>query len=190
MKFLKFWTSLAAVLLGCLLLLPACSGGKDKKDADKTSAIASTPGIKKRFNQLNGSLKSLEDGLEIQRKQIASAKAELEALRETLGQSKLSEIGADEFATTSVVVAQSGNKIAKRNKEAAQDKEKASDRVFKTLFIVLFLLFASVYLTKLWRDREYAPTTAPEYSAGGSDHYYSREGDTPPTDTASTPPLG
>jgi multidrug resistance efflux pump len=183
-------TRLAAILAGCMLLLTACGDNKDKKDEDKKNAIASTPGIKKRFNQLNGTLKNLEDGLEIQRKQIASAQAELDALRQTLGQQKLSEIGAEEFATTSVVVASSNGKVAKRIKDEDKDKEKATDRVFSTLVIVLFLLFAIVYLAKLWRDREYAPTTSPEYSAGGTDRYYSREDDTPPGDTTATPPLG
>lgn len=188
---------LLAVMAGGLALLSACGGDNEKnaKKEDKQAALSSAPGIKKRFNQLNGTLKNLEDGLEIQRKQIASARAELQALRETLSQQKLEELGAEEFATTSVVVAQA---VAPRTsaKATQAEKEAATDGVFRTLVILLFALFAIVFLAKLWRDRDYAPASTAEYTRADSadaapaqsSYFNAGTPDHGPTDSTSTPP--
>lgn len=200
MKKLQTILTLLAVAVCCAMMLSACGDDeKDKKSKDK-KAISSAPGLKKRFLQLNDTLIQLDRESDIQKQKIASARAELQAIHDMLATEKLEQLGLEELSTTAVAVVPASKREARKASEA--DKENARDGVFGTLTILLFALFAIVYIGKLWKDRDYAPSTVPQYGpsdsmagepASSTVYEYPNPGDNPPppgTDTTATPPLG
>lgn len=186
------------VVAGFIGLLAGCSSDDHAKEIKKEKSKNSTPGLKLRFAQLNATLNQLEQETEIQKKHVASARAELQAIQDLLSKGRLEDIALAEFVTTAVVIAPVSvhdRKLASSDEE----KESATDNVFRTLVIVLFALFAIVYLAKLWRDRDYAPSTPEDYTradaapAGTGGTYYTSPADQASAggqdESTSTPPL-
>jgi hypothetical protein len=177
-----------------MLVLTGCGDDGDRKKKNKDTDRKSAPGLGLRFTQVHAQLDALEREAELQKKHIAAARAELQAIQNVLANTKLDDISAADLLTTGVAGVPAAERPAKV-KQTEDEKDDATNRVFKTLAILLFLLFAVVYIGKLWRDREYAPATPESYTstdaadAGGT--YYktpSPEPGSAPGDA--TPPTG
>ena len=179
---------LGAIVL-CTAILNGCGGDRhDKKDKEKRSALGAEPGLKQRFVQLGSTLDQLERESNIQKQKISSAKNELQAIHDMLAQSKMEELGLAEFATTGVAVVPAYT--PKTVTSDVDHKEAARNSVFGTLTIIFFGLFTIVYLGKLWKDREYAPSTVakPASDPVASSSYYTPASDGGTGESSTRPP--
>jgi hypothetical protein len=199
MKKFRLILSLLAVGICCATLLCACGDDEKEKKAKDKKALNAAPGLKKRFIQLDNTLTQLDRESDIQKQKIASARAELQSIHDMLAQGKLEQLGLEEFSTTAVSVVPVSTRESRKANPA--EKEEAQNKALGVVSVVLFTLFLIVYFGKLWKDRDYAPSHAPEYGPGDAStgstassavYEYPSTGDNPPagTDTTATPPLG
>lgn len=150
----RYFPLLIATCLS-VFLLSACG---DKKEDDK-SALNKAPGLKKRLAQLDNTLDQLERETQIQQQRIKAAKNEVDLLREMFTRGRQSQFMFDEASTATVIsLTPMGMPESSQKAPSEGDRESARDRFFETLVILLFGLFAGVYLIKLYRDRANAPS--------------------------------
>jgi hypothetical protein len=163
------------------LLLPACSNSDHKKSESKKSkpehrdALSRVAALKLRFQQVNRTLDQLDQDVEVQKRNIAAARAEIDSIQHALGKGHLKEYSLDSI--TSDATALRRLKLAsqenQQNEKKAEhrDAEQAKTGVLSAVVILLFIVFLIVVGIMFWRDRDAAsaaglpPNSDSEYEA-------------------------
>jgi hypothetical protein len=176
--------ALYVIIAVAALSFAGCGGSNHRKDESSKAkpehrdALSRVAALKLRFQQVNRTLDQLDQDVEVQKRNIAAARAEIAAIQHALGKGHLKEYSLDSITSDAVALrrlkqSREDNEILAKKAEH-RDAEQAKTGVLSAVVILLFVIFLIVVGIMFWRDRDAASATPLEVNSDVS-HDHSTE---------------